>query len=249
MHLTLPLNFGERQCDRLLLARLASPTCGKQAILWMAFMVWRDFGIARDDRRQVPLDPQARAHCDAVVILEQYCGWEGAAGHFVESAISSGFFLLTPVDELAADLVLVDFFPANRSEARQISNSKLGGISKGMNIARRDAAAAAAEQLGLFEKSDSPVLKAYTKNEIKNALFLVHQVCRILRRQAPVANEWREALASKAITVLNAHTEAELESAFRWMSANRDSQEIPPRLDFILDGFAKFVTNGRRDFA
>jgi hypothetical protein len=252
MNLTLPLNFGERACDRLLLAKLRSARDTGEthsASLWRAFMVWKDFGIARDDRRQVPLDPAARAASDTVAILEQYCGWDGPPGHFVEAAIQAGFFHLVALDAASADLVLVDFFPANRGEARQISNSKLGGISKSVNLARRDAGAAAREQLSLFEKSSNPVLQSHSKEQVKDALFLVHQVCRILRRQPPVAAEWREALTQKALGVLHSTTEAEREAAFRWFAANRDSQEVPPRLDFILDRFAEFVTHGRRDFA
>jgi len=34
----------------------------------------------------------------------------------------------------------------------------------------------------------------------------------------------------------------------RLMDSNRDSQEIPPRLDFILDRFDEFVKKGQRDF-
>lgn len=252
MNLTLPLNFGERTCDRALLANLRvrpSDVAARSITLWMALMVWRDFGIARDDRREVPLDAHERAACQVVAIIEQYIGWEGRPGEFVEAAIKAGFFNLVPTSEQSGDLVLVDFFPSNRSEARQISNSKLGGISKGVNIARRDAEAGAREQLGLFEKSNNPVLQSYSKEQIKEALFLVHQICRILRRQPPVANEWREALAQKAMAVLAAHTEAERDAAFRWFAANRGSQEIPPRLDFILDRFGDFVTHGRRDFS
>lgn len=251
MNLTLPLNFGERQCDRALLANLGfrgSDAAMRSSILWMAFMVWRDFGIARDDRRAVPLDPAARASSQTVAIIEQYIGWAGDPGGFVQAAITAGFFDLVPTSESEGDLVLVDFFPANRSEARQISNSKLGGISKGVNIARRDAEVGANEQLGLFEKSNNPVLQSYTKEQVKAALFLVHQVCRILRRQPPVAHEWRDTLTAKALAVLANHPEPDLDCAFRWFAANRDSQQVPPRLDFILDQFSGFVAKGRLDF-
>jgi hypothetical protein len=251
MNLSLPLNFGERQCDRALLANFrVSPADAemKSLFLWMCFMVWRDFGIARDDRRAVPLDAAERAESQTVAIIEQYIGWTGQAGGFVEAAIRAGFFHLVATTDTEADLVLVDFFPANRSEARQISNSRLGGISKGVNIARREAEAGAKEQLSLFEKTDSPVLRSHTRDQVKDALFLVHQICRILHRAPPVANEWRDALTEKALAVLTGHTDAERDVAFRWFAANRDAQEIPPRLDFILDQFATFVAKGRTDF-
>ena len=145
MLLTLPLNFGERPCDRTLLALLRDHP--RSAILWSAFLVWKDFGIARDDRREVPLDHAQRMASPAVAIIEQFCGWDGLAGAFVEAAITAGFFTLTPVTDTTAELVLVDFFPANHSGARDITNSKLGGIAKGVNAARKGAERSTREQL------------------------------------------------------------------------------------------------------
>lgn len=249
MNLTLPLNFGERPCDRTLLANFRPPADQRAGLLWMALRVWKDFGIARDDRRTVPLDEAARRQCQAVAIIEQFIGFEGEAGSFVENAIQAGFFHLVALDEATAELILVDFFPANHSVARDVSNSKLGGLSKGVNIARREAATSAKEQLGLFEQSNSPVLREHGRERVKDALFLVHQICRILRRQPPVAAEWKDTLAGKALTVLDGHTETERETVFKWLAANRNSQEVPPRLDFLLDRFAEFVAKGRRDFS
>ncbi len=251
MNLTLPLNFGERPCDRALLANFKvshGDLIQRNYILWMALMVWRDFGIARDDRRAVPRDAATRAASQPVAIIEQFIGFVGEPGRFVEFAIDAGFFQLIPIDEATADLVLVDFFPANHTAARDISNSKLGGISKSVNIARREADIRTKEQLGLFERTESDVIRQHGKDRVRDALFLVHQICRILGRQPPVAAEWKEALAPKALAVLDTHTEEEREVAFKWFVANRGSQELPPRMDFILDRFAEFVTKGRRDF-
>jgi hypothetical protein len=251
MNLTLPLNFGERPCDRALLAnfRVAPGNLERRNyILWMALLVWRDFGIARDDRRTVPQDAAARATSQTVAIIEQFIGFAGEPGRFVEFAIDAGFFTLVPIDEATADLVLVDFFPANHTTARDISNSKLGGISKSVNIARREAEARSKEQLGLFERTDSEAVRKHGKERFKEALFLVNQICRILERQPPVAAEWKDVLVPKALGVLDTHTAEEREVAFKWFVANRASQELPPRMDFILDRFAEFVTKGRRDF-
>lgn len=251
MNLVLPLNFGERPCDRALLANFrAAPgdLAQRGHILWMALQVWKDFGIARDDRRAVPLDPAARAACQTVAIIEQFIGFAGDAGRFVEAAIAAGFFALIPIDETQADLVLVEFFPANHTGARDISNSKRGGISKSVNLARREAEARSKEQLGLFERTESEVIKLHGKERIKAALFLVNQICRILGRNPPVAADWKDTLATKALAVLDSHTEAEREAAFKWFVANRGSQEVPLRNDFILDRFAEFVAKGRRDF-
>lgn len=257
--LTLPLNFGERPCDRTLLACLrpksanegmttAESSAYSSRCLWSAFLVWKDFGIARDDRRAVPLEPAERAASQSVAIIEQYCGWSGAPGAFVEAAIKAGFFLLSPVDAETAELILVDFFPANHSVARDVSNSKLGGISKGVNLARAKAAGAADEQLEFFTRTNDPLLATCGKTELREAVMFVHQICNILRRPAPTSKEWAQAITVKALDVLDKHVQADVEVAFKWLLSNRSSQEIPPRLDFILDRFADFVTKGRKDF-
>ena len=113
MNLTLPLNFGERPCDRMLLALLRPRKA--ESVLWSAFLIWKDFGIARDDRRSVPCLAEERRVCPAVAIIEQFCGWAGDPGELVESAIQAGFFLLVAVGGELAELVLVDFFPANQA--------------------------------------------------------------------------------------------------------------------------------------
>ena len=246
MLLTLPLNFGERPCDRTLLALLRDHP--RSAILWSAFLVWKDFGIARDDRREVPLDHAQRMASPAVAIIEQFCGWDGLAGAFVEAAITAGFFTLTPVTDTTAELVLVDFFPANHSGARDITNSKLGGIAKGVNAARKGAERSTREQLDMFAQSSHPLLAEHGRAELRSALLFIHQVCNVLRRQKPASAEWQATLTVKALDILNHHNPAAIEAAFKWFIANRDSQEIPPRLDFILDRFDEFVKKGQRDF-
>lgn len=251
MTLTLPLNFGERPCDRSLLALLrVSPAdvTMRSVVLWHAFLVWKDFGIARDDRRAVPRDAAARAQSHPVAIIEQYCGWPGDPGAFVEAAIRAGFFTLAPVDDATAELVLVDFFPANHSGARDLSNSKLGGISKGVNIARRTSESAADEQLDFFAKTANPMLDSIGKAELREAVMFVHQLCKILKRNPPASREWAEALTVKALDVLNRNSAQDLDCAFKWLFANRSSQEIPPRLDFLLDRFSDFVAKGTKDF-
>jgi hypothetical protein len=252
--LTLPLNFGERPCDRSLLAYLrpllanGPRPADPSSLLWSAFLVWKDFGIARDDRRAVPLDASLRALSQPVAIIEQYCGWVGAPGRFVEAAIQAGFFLLSPVDATTAELILVDFFPANHSVARDVSNSKLGGISKGVNLARAKAADAADEQLEFFTRTGNSLLETYGKTELREAVMFIHQICNILRRPAPASKEWKETLTVKALDVLDKHIAADVAVAFKWLLSNRTSQEIPPRLDFILDRFPDFVAKGRKDF-
>lgn len=251
MNLIIPVNFGERQCDRMLLSKLRTSESNaewRSYLLWMMLQVWRDFAIARDDRRLVPKDERARRQCDAVLILEEYCGWNGDPGKFVQAAIDCGFFQLVSVDAENSELVLVDFFPANHAAAREITSSKLGGISKSINIARRAAQEQSTEQLGLFERTNDPVLKEHGKDRVMSALFLVCQICRILGWKSPESAQWRDSLTVKALAVLDSTTELERELACKWFVANRKSQEIPTRIDFVLDKFGEFVTKAHRDF-
>lgn len=251
MNLALPLNFGERPCDRLLLSELkvSRGDSGMNAVvLWMMFLVWRDFGIARDDRRKVPVDPVERASCASVMILESYCGWQGAPGGFVERAVAAGFFVLVPADEGLAELVLVDFFPANHSGARDVSSSKRGGVAKSVNLARKHAEAAAEDQLVFFERQSSPLLASHGKAALKEASFLIHQVCRILGFAVPVAAEWKDSLVNKAVAVMARHPQGDIDLAFKWFVANRGTQQIPKRIDFVLDQLEQFIDLGRKDF-
>ena len=247
--LTLPLNFGERPCDRSLLAYLRSITDNSPAaILWSAFLVWKDFGIARDDRRRVPLSATDRAISHPVTIIEQYCGWCGAPGAFVQAAIQAAFFTLSPIDDSTAELILTDFFPANHSTSRDITNSKLGGIGKGVNVAKRLSAAAADEQLDFFAKTRNPLLETVGKSELREAVMFVHALCKILKRNPPASREWADTLTVKALAVLNATSASDLDATFKWLLANRASQEIPPRLDFLLDRFPEFLSKALKDF-
>ncbi len=208
-------------------------------------MVWRDFAIARDDRREVPLDSVERAGCQAVAIIEEYAGWTGTPGEFVEAAIAAGFFQVVPCTEESADLVLVDFFPANHNSANDISASKRGGIAKGLNLSRAEATKKANEQLSFFDQSGDEILSQFNRVELRDAIHFIHQLCTVLRRPAPASREWKEAITAKAIAMLKQHPVTDRDFAFKWFIANRSSQEIPPRLDFIIDQFPTFVSKGR----
>ena len=52
----------------------------------------------------------------------------------------------------------------------------------------------------------------------------------------------------EALEVLRSTDPADIQRAFRWFVANRQSREIPPRIDFILDRFPDFIAKARKDF-
>lgn len=250
--LSLPLNFGERPCDRVIVGKLSIPVDNPQVsrghVLWALMQIWRDFAIARDDRREVPLDAAARAKDDAVTIIEQFAGWWGEPGAMVEICIAAGFFTIVPLDEARAELVLTDFFPANHGNTRGISNSSLGGIKKSVRLAGEAAEEAAKEQLNLFQASGNELVNEFGAQGLERIMIFVHQLCGVLGRPAPKSNEWKAAIVPKAAQVLNTHMQADIHRSFCWFKANKSSQEIPPRLDFILDTYSTFIEKARKDF-
>lgn len=254
-NLITPLNLGERPCDRALADSLmfsspqhpAAQPLEEDAVFLMTWRVWKDFGIARDDRRIVPLDPADRALSPPVRIIERYAKWPGKPGAFVQAAIDAGFFLLVKVDAATAQLILTDFFPANRTGASDMNASKIGGSTKARNHAMRQAKTGADEQLQFFRKSDHSLLRDRDATDVKDGLLFIHQLCGVLRKQVPQAQEWQDQLLTKALAVRAALSQEAIERTFTWFIARRGSQEIPDRLDFILDQFVEFSVRAEHE--
>lgn len=243
-NLILPLGFGERPCDRLLSASLSLPP---ESSLGLMLRVWRDFAIARDDRRSVPRDPEARASSAAVRIIESFIGWTGEPGAFVAAGVAAGFFTLLPIDEVNCQLVLVDFFPANRSGALDLSASRLGGTAKSVNSAIRKAKAGADEQLDFLRQSGHDLLRGRAEKDVSAGLLFIHQLCNVLKQPVPQAKEWKEELLVKALDVKSGHDAAAIDRTFRWLVLHRGSQEIPDRIDFVLNAFPDFAARAARE--
>lgn len=248
--ISFPQNFGERQCDRVFLRKLgvAAPGVPAASLLWMLYLVWRDFGTARDDRREVPLDAAARADSDAVAILEAYIGWPGGPGRFIETGIAAGFFSLVAISEAQAELILADFFPANSSSSG-ISNSELGGVMKSLGKARLQSEAETSDQLRLFESQGGVDIPDATPQQVKGGVFLIHSICNTLKRAKPASEAWKSTLLAKAVAVVKEHPDGDRDLVLKWFVKNRGSQLIPTRLDFVLDQFGSFLVQARKTFA
>lgn len=246
--LSLPLNFGHRPCDRLLVRSLCSSEESRFKILWMAYLVWQDFATAREDRRDVPADPAARATSPAVDILESYIQWDGQRGGFVDHAITAGFFLLVPISEEKAELILADFFPANASSKR-ISVAEMGGIGKSFARVVVNAEACASDQLQLFKANNVQPVEGASSKEIKAAATLIHSVCLALKLATPKSEEWKGTLMEKAVHLVREHGHAERECVLRWFIKNRSDQRIPARIDLVLNSFPTFIEEARHAFA
>lgn len=245
----IPATFGDRPCDRMLVALLkAEFQLAEEKIRWMLFLVWRDYASARDDRRTVPASAAIRASSMPVAIIESYVGWSFGAGKFVESAIASGFFVLSERSRDEADLILLDFFPANRTASKDVSLAKLGGIGKAVASARRLAEAASRQQMDFFSRSAPELLSQFGRTEIKEAAIFVTQLCRIAQFPDPTTAEWKATLISQAIPLLQDYSEGEMHQAFKWVVANRGSQELPQRVDMLMARFGEFVTKGREAY-
>lgn len=247
MTLTVPINFGHRQCDRVLIRALAAFNLDREAILWKMFLVWMDFGTAREDRRNVPADPADRAASATVAVLEEFIGWKLKPGEFVKAGIDSGFFLLTPVSEDLSELILADFYPANAS-ATTLTNSEAGGISKSLRGVKLKAEAAASDQLTLFRSTGGIPVEGVTEKQVKQALLLVHSICQSLKRASPTDEVWRQTILAKALDLIKETDESERESVIRWFIKNRSSQRIPIRLDLVLDQFKSFIPEAVQTF-
>lgn len=247
MNLTVPVNFGHRQCDRLLYLKLATTDHSRASIFHMMFLVWQDFATAREDRRRVPAEEAARATCPTVSILEEYIGWTSAPGGFITAAITAGFFILTPVAPGEAELVLTDFFPANAGSTR-IGNSELGGIGKSYKRLHTLAEIAAVDQLRLFESTGGLTLEGVTDRQKKTALQLIHGICMALKRQKPADETWKTSLIGKSLEILGRTTDEQRVAVVKWFMKNRDSQRIGLRLDLVLDQFESFIPEATAAF-
>jgi len=247
MNLTVPVNFGHRQCDRLLYLKLATTDHTRASIFHMMFLVWQDFATAREDRRRVPADGKARAACPTVSILEEYIGWSREPGGFIAAAIDSGFFMLTPVSPVEAELVLADFFPANSNSTR-IGNSELGGIGKSYKRLHTLAEIAAVDQLRLFEATGGLSLEGVNDRQKKTALQLIHGICLALKRQKPSDETWKTSLIGKAVEILGRTTDEQRVAVVKWFMKNRHSQRIGLRLDLVLDQFESFIPEAVASF-
>jgi hypothetical protein len=240
MLLTVPAAFGHRQCDRLLIRNLAATGLGRAEIFHMMFLVWQDFATAREDRRRIPAADLERAKCDTVAILEEYIGWKGAPGGFIHAGIDTGFFMLTPVSEQEAELILADFYPANASATR-VSNSEAGGFAKSYKRIRSLAEIAAGDQLRLFESTGGLDIEGVTERQKKSALQFIHGICLALNRQKPADETWKTSLIAKALEIIGRTTEEQRVAVIKWFMKNRGSQRIGLRLDLVLDQFESFL--------
>ena len=147
-HLILPVQFGERPCDRELVMSLAGKGVGKLEALGLMLMVWKDYALARDERRLVPADASARSASPAVRIIEEYIGWKGEGGGFVAAAIEAGFLVLVPHDrDGSLWMVLLDFFPANQAASTGVSQQKNAARERHAKAAEGDAMKQADEPL------------------------------------------------------------------------------------------------------
>jgi hypothetical protein len=249
MNLTLPLQFGERPCDRQLILSLLALGLGKLEALGLMLMVWKDYALARDESRLVPADPAARAASPSVRIIEEYIGWKGEGGGFIAAAIESGFLVLVPhAREDARWMVLPDFFPANQPAATGVSQQKNAARERHAKAAEGDAMKQADEQMKLFIATKSPVIQGVAQGDAAAALTLIASIANTANVPMPGEGEWRNSLITTAFEAKLRHKPDELRNLYKWLADNRGSEMIPRRIDLILADLPRLIDLARRDY-
>lgn len=243
--LILPLNFGQRPCDRDL-ADILAPKANEAEVLAWSLLVWKDFAIARDDRRSIQL-AEGLEKARTVRTIERFIRWPHGPGGFVIAAIEAGFFSLVRHDTEQAELVLADFFPANRIGAIEVSGSRIGGARKSVRHAKRQAESSVVEQLDFLKRSEHPVLAARSSGDVRAAMLFVHQFCNVLKKPFPQSQEWHAELVGKAVRILTAYDDPQIEKVMTWLVMHRDDQEMQSRTDFLLDAFDSFVERSSKE--
>lgn len=244
--MSLPLLFLGRPEDRefIFLVTEEFPNITEDFAALCLFRIWQDFAIQGDRIRSVPYTSEARAGSSTVRVLEDYCGWKragGVTGRMVDLAIASGFLKLVPAGEDLANLVPVEFARIQGKGAGQGGSEVMPWIKGTRRKARLDsekfAVGAVDETLDLFRRNENPILSDLPEERLRHATQLIFQLCRIMKWQRPVDATWTRELLQRADHICTRHGQAAINDRLEWLVGNRDTDEIPPRIDLFLSAW------------
>ncbi len=237
-----PESFLSRPCDRRFLALVGDRVQGALC----AYRIWADYSIGSSDRRRLsePLDGGKVSCSDReVLIMEEFCDWDGARGGLVRAAVDSGFLTLVEAGG-GVDLVCTGFYPLNSKSA--LSMQQKGAYANAVSRANKKADKTSAEQMDIFERNGHEVSKVeLSDGQKREAIKLVQILGRVMRLKELASSDWRASLVEEASAVCGKYLVAEREMVFRWLMMHRADAEIPKRVDLILKNFADYMERAR----
>ena len=244
--LKIPLNFLDSEAARKFVIALRGVNADKERAGYYMLKMWLDYAANGSNHREIGSDDYASD--PACQILEEACGWFGQAGKMIEFAVAAGLMVVTdPPEGLAPTLQLMGFYPLN-APCKTGSGAQRRGAMKSAVV--KNAKGAEQDTTQLFDLWSQTTIphKDIPGATRKGAVHMVLMLCRCLKVEAPTANVWaNEIFLPLAVSVREDHGDEEIDKVCRYLVANRDSPEIPGRIDLILQKFGTLVEKADRE--
>lgn len=249
-----PARFVSRYVDRqfLLLAK-AKLGVDPAAMTGCLLKAWQEFAAAGSDRHALKSVPETTTELTqvppadpAVVLLEDFVGWEKESGAWVNVGLEAGFFRLERSDKGMWYLVLDGFFPLNHHlSPRFVHNQAKGGLAKKVRAAERVAKKDAGKHLELLLKDkDSGLNKvASSPQEREEVVALVRNIYGLLKQSPPCVglNAVIDQCLDDALKVIRSMPEEEQSQVKMWIYQHREKAEFPKEVPEIIRRFPQFL--------
>ena len=239
-----PDSFLSRPCDRIFISFLENKKVGA----YCAYRIWADFSTGSSDRRRLSksLENGAVARNDReVLILEEYCDWDGPRGDMVRAAVDSGFMVINDTGEFS-ELICSEFYPLNSKAA--LTMQQKGAYAKILKKANLETAQSSVSQMEIFERNSHEVSKVELTSEQKTeAVKLIQIVGRVMHFKPLAGSDWSASMVEGAADVCNRYLVDERETTLRWLMVHRGDSDIPKRVDLIIKKFDDYMKSARMD--
>lgn len=239
-HVKFPVNFGRRDCDRLLSYAIQDADHTREEAFHFLWNIWMDFAMARTDRRNIGhLPVESSPHTR---ILEEYCGWKGRSGELVTLAIESGFMALEESEDTFW-LVCTDFFPLNEElDVNRISAQKKGAYVRHARRAIKEGDAMAGDLFKIMEiRGQKGLLDKFPEESRRHCVSIITSISRVLGLPSVTEGVLNDECLSMSYDIICHHDPDTIERVFMWLMANRAESSIPKREDLILRNFKSYI--------
>lgn len=241
-----PLSFLERPEDRSLLMELKFIGIDSATASLLLYRIWADFSTGKSDKRKISSDRASLQLDRDVLLMEDFCKWEGEPGHLVISALMTGFLRYEEQDG-AKYLICQGFFPMNSAWCREgKSFQKRGGYSRSVDRQAVAVDREARERETLWSRNNQ-AFDGVDEKRRGDSLRFVMQVCRVMDLPKPADDELRSGVLRMGIEILDSATDSEIKSTLVWLIGNRSDSFIPRRLDQILRKWPEIVTRAKSE--